>query len=46
MPPAIYGRVGAGGMPAARRVSVGWRFAWGVVLLGVRIAGQRVRGEV
>jgi molybdate transport system permease protein len=46
MPLAIYGRFGAGDMPAALLLSVVLLIASLVVLLGVRIAGQRVRGEV
>jgi molybdate transport system permease protein len=45
MPLAIYGRFGAGDMPAALLLSVVLLIASLVVLLGVRIAGQRVRGE-
>jgi molybdate transport system permease protein len=46
MPLAIYGRFGAGDMPAALLLSVVLLSASLVVLLGVRLAGQRVRGGV
>jgi molybdate transport system permease protein len=44
MPLAIYGRFGAGDMPAALLLSVVLLCASLAVLLGVRIAGERVRG--
>jgi molybdate transport system permease protein len=46
MPLAIYGRFGAGDMPAALLLSVVLLSASLAVLLGVRIAGERVRGGV
>ena len=46
MPLAIYGRFGAGDMPTALLLSVVLLLASLVVLLGVRIAGGRVRGGV
>jgi molybdate transport system permease protein len=45
MPLAIYGRFGAGDMSTALLLSVVLLFASLMVLLGVRIAGGRVRGE-
>ena len=44
MPLAIYGRFGAGDMPAALLLSVVLLSASLAVLLGVRIAGERIRG--
>jgi molybdate transport system permease protein len=44
MPLAIYGRFGAGDLPAALLLSVVLLIASLVVLLGIRIAGERVRG--
>ena len=44
MPLAIYGRFGAGDMPTALLLSVVLLIASLAVLLGVRIAGARVRG--
>ena len=44
MPLAIYGRFGAGDLPAALLLSVVLLLASLVVLLGIRIAGERVRG--
>ena len=44
MPLAIYGRFGAGDMPTALLLSVVLLVASLAVLLGVRIAGGRVRG--
>jgi molybdate transport system permease protein len=46
MPLAIYGRFGAGDMPAALLLSVVLLSASLAVLLGVRIAGERVRGSM
>jgi molybdate transport system permease protein len=44
MPLAIYGRFGAGDLPAALLLSVVLLIASLVVLIGIRIAGERVRG--
>jgi molybdate transport system permease protein len=44
MPLAIYGRFGAGDLPAALLLSVVLLIASLVVLLGIRLAGERVRG--
>jgi molybdate transport system permease protein len=46
MPLAIYGRFGGGDLPTALLLSVILLIASLVVLLGVRIVGGRVRGEV
>ena len=46
MPLAIYGRFGAGDMAAALLLSVVLLLASLLVLLGVRIAGGRVRDGV
>ncbi len=46
MPLAIYGRFGAGDLPAALLLSVVLLMASLVVLVGVRVAGGRVRGGV
>jgi molybdate transport system permease protein len=46
MPLAIYGRFGAGDLSTALLLSVVLLVASLMVLLGVRIAGQRVRGGV
>jgi molybdate transport system permease protein len=46
MPLAIYGRFGAGDLPAALLLSVVLLVASLVVLVGVRVAGQRVRGGI
>ena len=46
MPLAIYGRFGAGDLSTALLLSVVLLIASLMVLLGVRIAGQRVRGGV
>ena len=46
MPLAIYGRFGAGDLPAALLLSVVLLIASLVVLIGVRVAGGRVRGGV
>jgi ABC-type sulfate transport system permease component len=46
MPLAIYGRFGAGDMSTALLLSVVLLLASLMVLLGVRVAGERVRGGV
>jgi molybdate transport system permease protein len=46
MPLAVYGRFGAGDLPAALLLSVVLLITALVVLIGVRVAGGRVRGGV